>query len=264
MIITLLTDFGTADAFVASMKGVISTVNPKAAIVDITHEIPPHGIRQAAFVLKSAYRYFPKGTIHVVVVDPGVGGSRKPLLVKHPMGYFIGPDNGVFSYIYKEKAKLQVYRLNSMQYRLKKYSPTFDGRDLFAPVAAYLSKGVAPGKLGQRAKDYVSFPIPVPRRRSNSGLEGQVIHIDRFGNLITNITFEDLKPWLTTGKVLTITIKGQTIKGLKQFYAQASPGELCAVINSDDHLEIFSYQASAQAMLHAVGDEPLVVQSHLG
>lgn len=259
-LITLLTDFGTADAFVASVKGVILSVNPKATIVDITHAIPPHGIRQAAFILKSAYRYFPKGTIHAVVVDPGVGGSRKPLLIVHPMGYFIGPDNGVFSYIYKEKVKLHVYRLNNIQYRLKKYSPTFDGRDLFAPVAAWLSKGVAPEKLSQRVKDYVSFPISEPRQLADGKLIGQVIHTDRFGNLITNITSVELKPWLATGKTLTITIKGQTIKELKQFYAQASPSELCALINSDDHLEIFCYQSSAQSLLNATEDEPVTVQ----
>lgn len=258
--ITLLSDFGTADAFVASMKGVILSINPKVTIVDITHEIPPHGIREAAFVLKSSYRYFPKGTIHVVVVDPGVGGNRRPLLVAHPKAYFIGPDNGVFSYIYKEKVKLKVYRLNAQQYRLKKFSPTFDGRDLFVPVAAWLSKGVAPEKLGQRVKGYVSFPIPEPKRLSNNSLQGQVIHVDRFGNLITNITSEELKPWLATGKTPTITIKGQSIKGLKQFYAQASPGELCALVNSDDHLEIFYCQSSARSLLNVTDDEPVTVQ----
>ncbi len=259
-LITLLTDFGTADAFVASMKGGILSINPKATIIDITHEIPPHGIRQAAFVLKSAYRCFPKGAIHVVVVDPGVGGSRKPLLVVHPKAYFIGPDNGVFSYIYKEKVKLQVYRLNASRYQLKKYSSTFDGRDLFAPVAAWLSKKVSPAKLGWRVKDYVTFPIPEPRQLEDHSLQGQVIHTDRFGNLITNITVEELKPWLVSEKTPTITIKGQSIKGLKQFYAQASPGELSALINSDDHLEIFCYQSSAQSIFNATDDEVVTVQ----
>ena len=258
-LITLLTDFGTADVFVASMKGTILTVNPKATIVDITHEIQPHGIRQAAFVLKSAYRYFPKGTIHAVVVDPGVGGSRKPLLLKHPMGYFVGPDNGVFSYIYKEKVKLQVYRLIASQHRLKKYSSTFDGRDLFAPVAAWLSKGVTPAKLGQRVKGYVSFPIPELKRLAN-GLRGQVIHADCFGNLITNITSAELRHWLAAGKTPTITIKGQTIKGLKQFYAQADPGELSALLNSDNHLEIFLYLSNAQSLLNASDNEPVIIQ----
>jgi len=258
-LITLLTDFGTRDAFVASMKGVILTINPKATIVDITHEIPPHGIREAAFVLKLAYSYFPKGTIHVVVVDPGVGSNRISLLIVHPKAYFLGPDNGVFSYLYKEKAKLQVYRLNNLQYRIKKYSSTFDGRDLFASVSAWLSKGVAPKKLGRRVMDYVSFPTPEPKQLADDSLQGQVIHADRFGNLITNITSEKLRRWLDTGKTPTITIKGQTIKGLKQFYAQASQGELNALINSDDHLELFCYQSSAQAMLHASGDEPVIL-----
>lgn len=260
MIITLLTDFGTTDPFVASMKGVIISINPKAMIVDITHEIPPHGVRQAAFALKSAYRYFPKGTIHVVVVDPGVGGPRKPLLAVTPQAFFIAPDNGVLSYIYHENPSTKVYELTEKRYRLKTYSSTFDGRDLFAPAAAWLSKGVKPAQLGRKITKYVKFSIPEPKRLKNGSLQGQVIHIDRFGNLITNITVEDLQPWLSTGKTPTITIKRHTIKGLKQFYAQASPGELCALINSDDHLEVFSYQASAQSLLNTTEDESVTVQ----
>src|SRR3990172_9348844 len=193
-IITLLTDFGTADPFVASMKGVILSINPKATIVDITHEIPPHGIRQAAFVLKSAYRYFPKGTIHVVVVDPGVGGPRKPLLAVTPQAFFIAPDNGVLIYIYHHNPSTRVYELTAKRYRLKDYSSTFDGRDLFAPAAARLSKGITPAQMGLKIARYLKFPIPRPRRLGKNGLQGQVIHIDRFGNLITNITAEDLKP----------------------------------------------------------------------
>lgn len=260
MIITLLTDFGTTDSFVASMKGVILNINPKATIVDITHEIPAHGIREAAFVLKSVYRYFPKKTIHVVVVDPGVGGPRKPLLAVTPQTFFIAPDNGVLSYIYHENPSTKVYELTEKRYRLKTYSPTFDGRDLFAPAAAWLSKGITPAQMGRKMVRFVKFPIPKPQRLGKDGLQGQVIHIDRFGNLITNITAEDLKPWLDAGKTLTITIKDQTIKGLKQFYAQASPGELCALINSDDHLEIFSSQSSAQSLLNTTEDESVAVQ----
>jgi S-adenosylmethionine hydrolase len=259
-LITLLTDFGTADAFVASMKGVILGINPDATIVDITHDIPPHGIRHAAFVLKSAYRHFPKGTIHVVVVDPGVGGPRKPLLVVHPKAYFIGPDNGLFSYIYKERTKLQVYRLAGSAYRLKKYSPTFDGRDLFAPVAAWLSNGITPEKLGQKVKDYVAFPIPEPRQLKNHSLQGQVIHTDRFGNLITNITRKMIKHWTVAERIPTIMIRAQTIKGLKQFYAQANAGELCALINSDDHLEIFGSQSSARSIVNALDDEIVILR----
>jgi S-adenosylmethionine hydrolase len=258
-LVTLLTDFGTADAFVASMKGVILRINPKATIIDITHEIPPHGIRDAAFVLKSAYPQFPKGTIHVAVVDPGVGGPRKPILVVHPKACFIGPDNGVFSYIYKEKTKLQVYQLYNSHYRLKQHSPTFDGRDLFAPVAAFLSKGITPAKLGRMVKSYVAFPIPEPRRLKAQTLQGQVIHTDRFGNLITNITRELIKPWIIAERIPTITIRGQTIKGLKQFYDQAVPGELGAIINSDDFLEIFYNRTSARSLLNASGDETVTV-----
>jgi S-adenosylmethionine hydrolase len=259
MIITLLTDFGTADPFVAGIKGVILSINPRATIVDITHEIPPHEIRQAAYVLKSAYRYFPKKTIHIVVVDPGVGGPRKPLLVVNPRGRFLAPDNGVLSYIYREHASSQVYHLIAKRYRLRAYSPTFDGRDLFAPAAAWLSKGVKPAQLGRKITEYVKFSIPEPRQQKDGSLQGQVIHIDRFGNLITNITVDDLQPWLGTGKTPTIIIKDHTVKGLRQFYGEAGPGELCALINSDDHLELFHGRSSAQLRLNAMFNEKITV-----
>ncbi|MBI3610050.1 MAG: SAM-dependent chlorinase/fluorinase [Nitrospirae bacterium] len=258
-LITLLTDFGGRDPFVAAMKGVILSIRPKATIVDLTHEIPPHGICEAAFTLKSVYRYFPKGTIHVVVVDPGVGGSRRPLLAVNRRGRFIAPDNGVLSYIYRDEPSTQVYQLNAQKYRLKTYSPTFDGRDLFAPAAAWLSKSIAPEKIGRRVTDYIRFPIPEARRLKKGRLEGQVIHIDRFGNLITNITRMDIEPWLSAGKMPAITIKGRTIKGLKPFYSQAAPGKLSALINNDDHLEIFCYRSSAQLILKNSNDEPVTI-----
>jgi S-adenosylmethionine hydrolase len=258
-LITLLTDFGTSDAFASSMKGVILGINPEATIIDITHEIPPHRIHQAAFVLKSVYRYFPDGTIHVVVVDPGVGGSRQPLLLVHPKAYFVGPDNGVFSYIYNEKTKLKIYSLDR-RYGLKKHSSTFDGRDLFAPVAAFLSMKVKPARLGRPAGDPLSFSIPVPRRLKDSSVIGRVIHTDRFGNLITNITSKDLRPWLVAGKIPTIVIKNRSIHGLKRFYAQSAAGELGAVINSDGHLELYRNHGSARDLLNSSEDEIVTVR----
>lgn len=260
MIITLLTDFGSRDSFVAQMKGVILGIQPKAAIVDITHEIRPFGILDAAFVLKSACRFFPKGTIHVVVVDPGVGGRRRPLLVVNRGGRFLAPDNGVLSYIFHEYPSSQIYHLTAEKYRLKPYSATFDGRDLFAPVAARLSKGLSPSKMGKKIADPVSFPVPKVKRRKGGNLEGEVIHIDRFGNLITNIERKDLAPWISDGKTAVITIKGKTIKGLKLYYAEAAPGQLAAIINSDDHLEIYCDQRSARSFLDAAPDELVIVQ----
>ena len=258
-IITLLTDFGTRDPFVVSMKGVILGINPDARIVDISHEVQPQNIREAAFILKSAYRYFPKGTIHLVVVDPGVGSDRKPLLVTSSNYSFIAPDNGVLSFVYEEEVPAHVYEITAAHYFLKKEGSTFHGRDRFAPVAARLSKGVTPDHLGQRIDDYVYFSSPKPRQRENRSLEGEAIYIDRFGNLITNIRCKDLDPWLSAGKTPTMTVKGQTINGLKTFYAQAAPSELAALVNSDDHLEIFIYQGNAQAKLNAASDEPVTV-----
>ncbi|HUK55527.1 MAG TPA: SAM-dependent chlorinase/fluorinase [Nitrospiria bacterium] len=259
MIITLLTDFGDRDALVAQMKGVILSLQPRAAIVDITHEIPPFGIREAAFVLRSAARFFPEGTIHVVVVDPGVGGPRRPLLVVNRRGLFLAPDNGVLSYIYHDHPASRIYRLEAEKYRLKAYSATFDGRDLFAPVASRLSGGLSPSKLGKKIADPVSFPVPEVRRRSGGSLKGAVIHVDRFGNLITNITRKDLAPWLSDGKTAMVTIGGKTIDGLKLFYSEAAPGELAAVVNSDELLEIFCNQKDARSLLNAAPDEPVVV-----
>jgi len=260
MIITLLTDFGNRDSFVAQMKGVILGIQPKAQIVDITHEVPPFGIRDAAYVLRSACRYFPKGTIHVVVVDPGVGGKRRTLLAVNRLGRFLAPDNGVLSYIYHDHPSSEVYQLTPEKYRLKTYSATFDGRDLFSPVAARLSKGLAPSKLGRRIADYVSFPVPDPKQWKDGSLQGQVVHMDSFGNLITNITRQDLTPWISDGKTAVIGIKGKTIDGLKLFYSEASAGELAAVINSDDRLEVYCDQGNARSILDAAPDEPVIVR----
>jgi S-adenosylmethionine hydrolase len=260
VIVTLLTDFGSRDSFVAQIKGVILGLQSKAAIVDITHEIPPFGIRDAAFVLQTAYRRFPKDTIHVVVVDPGVGGKRRPLLVVNRLGRFLAPDNGVLSYIYHDHPSSEVYQLTAEKYRLKSYSATFDGRDLFAPVAARLSKGLAPSRLGKKITDFVSFPVPDPKPRADGSLQGQVVHIDRFGNLITNLMRQDLTPWISDGKTAVITVKGKTVEGIKLFYSEAASGELAAVINSDDRLEIFCDQGNAGSILNAEFDEPVVVQ----
>jgi S-adenosyl-L-methionine hydrolase (adenosine-forming) len=260
MIITLLTDFGRRGSFVAQMKAVILGIQPKAVIVDITHDIPPFGIQEAAFVLRSAHRYFPKGTIHVVVVDPGVGGRRRPLLVVDRQGLFLAPDNGVLSYIYHDHPASRIHHITAGKYRLKTYSSTFDGRDLFAPAAAWLSKGLLPSRLGKKIKDPVSFSIPKVNRHREGTLEGEVVHIDRFGNLITNMERKDLAPWISDGKPATITIKNKTIQGIKLHYAEAGPGELAAIINSDDHLEIYCDQRNAQSLLDAAPGEPVIVR----
>ncbi|MCI0529812.1 MAG: SAM-dependent chlorinase/fluorinase, partial [Nitrospira sp.] len=191
MIITLTTDFGYRDYFVGSMKGIILGINPQAQVVDISHEVEPYSVDPAAYLIKSSYLYFPQGTIHVVVVDPEVGSTRRPILVEADHNFYVGPDNGVFSYIYGEAKKLRIIHITSEEYVLKPsrqmmLGPTFHGRDVFAPVAAWLSKGISPIKFGQEIQDPIRLSLVEPRSGEKGILEGKVIYIDRFGNLVSN------------------------------------------------------------------------------
>jgi S-adenosylmethionine hydrolase len=188
-IITLTTDFGIRDWFVGTMKGVVLGINPRAVIVDITHEINSGDIRAGAFSLMAAYRYFPRGTVHVAVVDPGVGSKRQAIAVQTSKYVFVGPDNGVLSWaVAREKIK-SIRRLDGPKYFLKSISRTFHGRDIFAPVAAHLSRGLVLAKVGRELKEFVRIPWSEPIQRS-SGICGEIVHIDRFGNAITNIGAE--------------------------------------------------------------------------
>jgi S-adenosylmethionine hydrolase len=186
-IISLTTDFGEHDPFVGIMKGVILGINPSVQIVDLCHQVPAHRILEASFLLNSSYRYFPFGTIHVVVVDPGVGSRRRPILVQTPQFFFVAPDNGVLSYLYQEQPDLQVFHLTESRYFRPEISQTFHGRDIFAPAAAWLSTGLSPHALGPRIQDYLQLEVPEPRCLAPHVFEFQIIHIDTFGNLITNI-----------------------------------------------------------------------------
>lgn len=249
-IITLTTDFGLDDFFVGAMKGVILTINPAAMIVDITHTIPPHDIRAAAFTLAQAYREFPPGTIHVVVVDPGVGSTRKPLLVLTPRYTFVGPDNGVFSFIYAEEKAPTCIHITAEHYFRQPVSHTFHGRDIFAPVAAWLSKGLAPDGFGSRINEYVKFEIPYPEILDQTHIRGHVIHIDRFGNLITNITEKELPPdAIRAGAKLVIN--GHTITRFQSHFAEAPAGEPFAVFGSTGRWEIAVYLDLAERVLNA-------------
>src|SRR5580692_5562992 len=183
--ITLTTDFGTADHYVGAMKGVILGISPHARIVDITHEIAPQDVNEAAFVIAQAWRYFPKGTIHVVVVDPGVGSARRPVLCEAEGQFFIAPDNGVLSMVY-DSSRHKVRAISNSRLFLKKVSRTFHGRDVFAPAAAHLSKGMAPEKFGKMILDYARDGVVKPVRLSANEWNGVVLKTDRFGNLITN------------------------------------------------------------------------------
>ena len=238
--ITLLTDFGTADYFVGAVKGAILSVNPAAVIVDITHGIPPQDIAAGAFTLLAAYKTFPAGTIHLAVVDPGVGSTRRPIIVSANEQFFVGPDNGLFSYIYDREPLHKTFHVTADRFFRPSVSSTFHGRDIFAPVAAALSNGVAPEELGPEINDEVRLPsLETPLR---------IIHIDRFGNCVTNIT-RDLSP-------REIVVKRRTISEFRQFYGDGDDQSLFAIWGSAGFLEISVNGGSAAQVLGAKrGDE---------
>jgi hypothetical protein len=255
-IITLLTDFGTADIFVGSMKGVILGINPQVQVIDLSHEVPPHDIRAGAFLLHSAIRYFPPGTIHVAVVDPGVGSERRPLLVFTAEQYFIAPDNGILSSVLDVEPDVEIRELTAKQFFLGSIGSTFHGRDVFAPVAAWLSRGEPIESFGPLVQEIVRFEVRRPAHEEGR-LVGEVQHIDRFGNLITNITDENLRELagLDFGGAVHVRIGNSEVKELHRCYADTSPGFLSALINSDGWLEIFCNQGRADHLAKAkLGD----------
>ena len=249
-LITLTTDFGTADYFVAAMKGVILSRNPKACITDITHEIPPQDIEAGAFILSTACTSFPAATIHVAVVDPGVGSSRKPIVIRAGGQFFVGPDNGLFSYVCDRLQVTGIFHLTNAKYFLEPVSPTFNGRDIFAPVASALSSGVKPEELGTEINDYVRLKSLTPETSGNGKIKARVLHIDRFGNCITNITRNELSPdQIKEGT--TLRIKGKTIKTFRNYFAEKSDSgeKFFAVWGSAGFLEIAAANQSAAKLL---------------
>ena len=249
-LITLLTDFGDRDSFVASMKGVILTINPHATIVDLSHHVPPHSVKDAAYLLKSCYRYFPEGTVHVAVVDPGVGTRRRPLVIKTARYYFLGPDNGLFSYIFDEEDEVEVREIENQKYRLESVGHTFDGRDLFAPAAAWLTTNQPFGLFGRKIEERVVFPIVEPKRGAH-GLVGEVVYVDHFGNLISNFTLKHVDAVGSTAPrgVPTLQIAGHRVNGLVASYAEGSKVEPSALINSNGAIEVFIKEGSAAQRL---------------
>jgi hypothetical protein len=247
-VITITTDFGLKDPFVGVMKGVIFGINPEAKIIDISHNITPHNIYEAAQVLSMAYRYFPKASIHIAVVDPQVGDARRPILVVTEDYYFVGPDNGVFTPFFKdqESGLFKVIHIKSPHYFLSLKGTTFHGRDIFAPVAAWLSKGVKSYKFGDPISDYVRLPLEKPKKLDEKTLEGSVIHIDNFGNAITNITTEDVNKLggeFSKEKYIVIC-KDLQIK-FTNYYSQAEGLGISAILNSFGYLELFIYKGNA-------------------
>lgn len=247
-IITLTTDFGLKDPFAGLMTGVMLGINPAAKVIDITHNIQRHNIYEASQVISMSYKYFPPTTIHVAVVDPGVGGTRRPILVVTEDHYFIGPDNGIFTPIFeagKSGFFNKVYHLNASHYFLPMSGSTFHGRDIFAPMAAWLSKGVDSHKLGDEIDDYYKISIPTCAQSDNS-LTGEIVNIDNFGNAISNIKRDNLlklAPLESTDKHKIIYNNEQL--PFVNFYAENPNPILSSIINSFGHLELFTYQDSA-------------------
>jgi hypothetical protein len=255
-IITLLTDFGTADAFVGVMKGIILGIDRQAQVVDLTHAIPPQQILPGALVLRSAVRFFPAGTVHVAVIDPGVGSARRPIVIETPHGFLVGPDNGVLSLAAAVLGSRQVRLIENMEYVRQPVSQTFHGRDIFAPVAAHLSRGVAPDRLGRRIDSIVELTVPEPHS-SPSGVRGEVIYVDHFGNLFTNITADALAHFPV--QRVSVSIDGKPVAGPVNAYAAVPEGAALAIVGSWGVVEIAVRCGSAAQTFAAGPGTPVTV-----
>ncbi|MGB7763286.1 MAG: SAM-dependent chlorinase/fluorinase [Bryobacteraceae bacterium] len=241
-IVTLTTDFGLRDHYVGAMKGVILGICPQAQIVDISHEVTPFQISEGAFLLAQACSCFPPRTVHVAVVDPGVGTARRPILVEAAGQYFVAPDNGVLAMIYAAQPH-KVRAVSNQRYFRQPVSRTFHGRDIFAPVAAHLAAGLAAPRLGKRIHDYLRPAFLKPQRTGKRTWTGQILHIDRFGNLVTNFHSGDF-PDLETRNV-SLTIGPQRVSVVARNYAECGSGELFLIVGSSGYVEVSVGQASA-------------------
>jgi S-adenosylmethionine hydrolase len=260
-LITLLTDFGTADYFVGAVKGVILSSASATRIVDLTHEIPAQDIHAAAFTLLAAYKSFPEGTIHVAVVDPGVGSSRRGICVAAGRQFFVGPDNGIFSYIYERESAVTVFELSNSSYFREDVSATFHGRDVFAAVAAALANGIKPATFGKRIKDPVRLAPLAPERAGDGKIVGRVIHIDRFGNCVTNLTRRELSAKMITGGA-SLRVKGKTINSFRKYFVEQTnnTSRVFAIWGSAGFLEIAVANASAAKLLKVEVGTPVTVR----
>jgi S-adenosylmethionine hydrolase len=249
-IITLTTDFGLNDHFVGTMKGVILEIIPGAEIIDICHSVQAFDVLDGALTIAQAYSYFPVGTVHMVVVDPGVGTARRPIVVSSDRHHFVAPDNGVLSLIYAREERLHVRHVTAQHYFLQPMSNTFHGRDIFSPVAAYLAKGVDTEKFGDEIEDFVRFNAPKPKPVAANSIRGVVLKVDRFGNLVTNITPETVPMLFQEQPVaFTIAVGKREITQIKTTYAEGAPGEVFAIVGSMGYLEIAANRAAAAQLL---------------
>ena len=269
-IITFTTDFGQTDGYVAAMKGVVLSINPEAVVVDICHSIQPQNIPQAAYILSTVYECFPERTIHLVVVDPGVGTERRAIILRTPHADFIAPDNGVLSYVIRHYAtgpvesgryrleageSLEAISITRPEYWRSPVSATFHGRDIFAPVAAHLSLGRQPSDFGEPADSLVVLPATGPEQLNDGTLTGHIRHIDSFGNLITDIRSSDLPK---NYPELTVEVAGQSINGITRTYSDGKG--LLALIGSSGYLEIALPNGSASTFLNASADDKVLIK----
>ncbi|HKW90035.1 MAG TPA: SAM-dependent chlorinase/fluorinase [Candidatus Acidoferrales bacterium] len=248
-IITLTTDFGSADHLVGTMKGVILGVNPDAEIVDITHKVIPYDLLDGALAIGQAYKYFPPKTIHIIVVDPGVGTQRRPLLITADQHFLVAPDNGVCSMIFEREENLVVRHVTSEHYFQHPVSNTFHGRDIFAPVAAWLSKSWQTQAFGEEVTDFVRFSLPKPKPADNC-LKGVVLRVDNFGNLLTNFSTEDA-PQLLAGSAFTLRLGSAEISKFVQTFAQGAANEPVLVLGSSGFFEVAVNRGNAARALAA-------------
>ncbi len=260
-IITLTTDFGLADPYVAEMKAVILKINPDAKIVDISHQIQKFNMRMGAYILAAAAPYFPEGAIHVAVVDPGVGTKRKPIIIEAENGFFIGPDNGVLALAASKQGIKHIYEITNPKFMLPKISTTFHGRDIFAPAAAFLSKGVPPSEFGSEIRKIVMSKFAKIVKKGNM-LKGEVIHVDSFGNIVTNFTEKEIE-WVGAKDTSKIKLKEYKLSlKLCKAYAEVEPQKPLAIIGSHDFLEIsINHGSAAETFKVKPGDRVTLYRS---
>ncbi len=247
-VITVTTDYGTSDHLVGVLKGVILRIAPNATIVDINHHVAPFDLLDGALTIGAAYRYFPPRTVHLVVIDPGVGTQRRPILVTADQHYFVAPDNGVLSVIYEREPAVTVRHITAEHYFLSPVSNTFHGRDVFAPVAAWVAKTSQTEAMGEEISDYVRFALPRPKA-AGSALKGVVLRVDTFGNLMTNFTAEDLAAATGADGKLSLQVGGKRVEKLAQTFANGASGEPVAIIGSSGFLEIAVNKGQAARVL---------------
>jgi S-adenosylmethionine hydrolase len=256
-VIALLSDFGTRDHYAGTMKGVMLGICPEATLVDLTHDVTAHDVLEGALQLASAYRYFPPGTIFLAVVDPGVGSARRGIAADTGDYRFVAPDNGVLTAVFREQAPRRVVELTERRYARPTVSRTFEGRDRFAPAAAWLAKGIQLTALGRPVTDYQQIEIPQPEVDADT-LRGVVLRVDRFGNLVTNVdrrTFERF----SQGKTIGLSAGGHAVARLVATYAEMPAGEVCALFGSTDHLELAVNAGSAAAQLALARGAAIVI-----